>query len=59
MCISPYTGPAGKIQNFKFAMNHARFMMSPEFNIVQETLAFGIIFVRSGLTKIENRGIRK
>ena len=25
-----------------FAMNHARFMISPELNVVQETLAFGI-----------------
>jgi len=40
-------------------MNHARLMVSPELNVVQETLAFAIIFVRSGLTKIENRGIRK
>jgi hypothetical protein len=28
--------------DLKFAMNHVRFMISPELYVVQETLAFGV-----------------
>jgi hypothetical protein len=37
--------------HLEFAMNHVRFMISPELYVVQETLAFDIAFFDWGVVK--------
>jgi hypothetical protein len=39
--------------DLKFAMNHVRFMISPELEVVQEALSFDILFKDMSEEKIE------